>query len=93
MPEDVVARARIGGDEIAHVFDEAEQRHIGPPQHIDCLLGVDQRQILRGRDDHRAGQRHLLNEADLDIAGARRQIDHEDIEFAPVAFAQQLSKC
>ena len=90
MPEDVVARAGIGGDEVAHVLDEPEQRHVGPLEHVDRLLGVDQRQVLRRRDDHDAGELGLLEQRNLDVAGARRQVDHEHVEPAPVGLAQQL---
>ena len=42
------------GDEIAHVLDQTEQRHLEAAQHVDRLFGIDQRQILGGGNDHHA---------------------------------------
>ena len=59
-------------------------------EHGYAAPGVDQREILRRRDDHRAGERHVLGKRELRIAGAGRHIDDKAIEFAPGDFAQQL---
>ena len=49
-----------------------------------------QRDVLRRGDDHRAGHRHLLRERELDVAGARRHVDDQVVEVAPVRLAEQL---
>src|SRR5690606_30507787 len=92
MAEDVVAIAGVGGDKEAHVFDDAEHGDVGAPEHVDGFLRVDQGQILRGGDDHRAGQLDLLDEGNLDIAGTGGHVDDEDVEFAPGGFAQELAQ-
>ena len=48
------------------------------------------RKILRGGNDHRALERHLLRHRELRVAGARRHVDDHDVEFAPLHFAQHL---
>ena len=48
------------------------------------------REILRRRDDDRALERHLLRHGELRVAGARRHVDHHDVERAPLDFAQHL---
>src|SRR3569623_1301012 len=65
MAEDVVAFAGIGRHEVAHVLDQAEQRDVEPLDHVDGLLRVDHREVLRRRRDHRAGELGLLEQRDL----------------------------
>ena len=55
------------------------------------LRGVEQRDVLRRGDDHRAGHRHVLRQRELDVAGARRQVDHQVVEVAPVGVASNCS--
>ena len=51
---DVLAAMRAG---IArHILDQPEHRHVGLAEQVDRPRRVDQRQVLRGRDDHRAGR-------------------------------------
>ena len=68
--EDVGASAAMRAEGIAHVLDHAEQRHGDLLEHGDAEGGVDQREVLRRRDDHRAGQRHVLRHRQLGVAGA-----------------------
>ena len=55
--ENVGAAAAMRADEIAHVLDDAEHRHLDLLEHRDAAPRVDQREVLRRRDDHRAGER------------------------------------
>ena len=59
-------------------------------EHRYAASGVDQREVLRRRDDNGAGQRRALRHGQLNVAGARRHVHHQAIEFAPRHFAQQL---
>ena len=81
---------QCGTDEVAHILDHAEQRHLDLVEHRDASTGVDQRQILRRRHDHRAGERHVLSHGQLGVAGARRHIDDQHVQFAPHDLAQEL---
>ena len=52
-----------------------EHRHAHLVEQVDRAPGVDQRQVLRRRDDHRAGRPRVLDQRQLHVAGARRQVD------------------
>ena len=47
----------MGADEGGHVLDDAEDRDLHPLEHGNPAPGIDQREILRRRDDDRAGER------------------------------------
>ena len=87
--ENVGAAAAMRAEEIAHVLDDAEERHLDLLEHRDAAPRVDQRQILRRRDDHRAGERHVLRHGQLRVAGAGRHVDDQHVEFAPRDLAQE----
>ena len=90
VAEDVALVAAVRADEGAHVLDDAEHRDVDLAEHVEALSGIQQGDVLRCRDDHRAGQRHLLGHGQLGIAGARRHIDHQDVELTPFDIAQHL---
>ena len=74
----------------AHVFDHADDGNTHLLKHFQTLARVDQCDVLRRGDNHRAGHRHALCQRQLDVASTRRQINHKIIEFAPVGVVQQL---
>ena len=82
----------MGADEIAHVLDQAEHRHVDLAEHVEALARIQQRDVLGRRDDHRAGQRHRLRHGQLGIAGAGRHVDDQDVQAAPVDVAQHLGQ-
>ena len=41
---------------------------------------IGQGHLLRGGDDHRSVQRRLLDQGQLNIARARRQVDDQDVQ-------------
>ena len=55
----------------------------GPPRH---LLGGR----LRRGDEHQVGLGQQLAERDRDVAGARRHVDHQVVELAPVDVGEEL---
>src|SRR2546426_279541 len=57
VAEDVRTRAALRALKIAHVLDHAEHRYIDAPEHGDAAARVDQREVLRRRDDDAAGER------------------------------------
>ena len=88
--EDVVLVAAVGADEAAHVLDHAERADVDLAEHRDRLARVEQAHLLRRRHDHRARQRDELAERERGVAGARRQVDDEVVELAPLHVAQEL---
>ncbi len=92
MGEDIGRLAAMRADERAHVLDQAKHRHIDLAEHVQPFARVDQREVLRGRHDHRAGQRHLLCHGELGIACAGRHVDDQDIELAPGDVFQHLAQ-
>ena len=84
VAEDVLGVAAVRADVDAHVLDDADDRHADLLEHLEALARVDQRDVLRRGDDHGAGDRHLLRQRQLDVAGARRHVDDQVVEIAPV---------
>ena len=90
MAEDVRPGAALRTLKITHVLDNAENRHIDLLEHRQPAARIDQRKILRRRNDHCALQRYILRQRQLRIAGAGRHIDDENIERSPRDIAQHL---
>jgi hypothetical protein len=88
--EDRLLVPAVGADVRAHVLDHAEHGNRDFLEHPEALAGVEQRDVLRGRDDHRPAHRDALGQRELDVAGAGRHVDDEVVEFAPVGVAEQL---
>ncbi|CAG9197453.1 hypothetical protein BGLA2_1250004 [Burkholderia gladioli] len=80
----------VRADVDAHVLDDAEDRDAHLLEHLEALLGVEQGDVLRRGDDHRAGHRHALRQRELDVAGARRHVDDQVVQVLPVGLSQQL---
>src|SRR5437763_12122871 len=59
MREDIAALAAMRAQEVAHILDYPEHRHIDFGEHVEALAVVDQRDVLPCRDDDRGGQRRL----------------------------------
>ena len=90
VAEDLGAAAAVRADEVAHVLDDAEHRHVHLAEHVERLARVEQRDVLGRRHDHRAGERHTLRHGQLRVAGAGRQVDHEIVQLAPLDVAKHL---
>ncbi|MCY1361370.1 hypothetical protein D9M69_480350 [compost metagenome] len=80
----------VRADVHRHVLHDAQDRHADLLEHLDALARVEQRDVLRRGDDHRARHRHALAQRELDVAGARRHVDDQVVEVFPVGLAQQL---
>ena len=65
-----------------------EHRHVHLAEQVDRPRRVDQRQVLRRRDDHRAVRPRLLDQRQLHVAGAGRQVDDQHLGIAPVGLDQ-----
>src|SRR3569833_1630539 len=93
LAEDVFGVTAFAADMNAHVLDDAEHRYFDLLEHLKALAGVEQGNVLRCGDDHRAAHRDALRQRKLNVAGAGRQIDDEIIELVPVSLAEQLGEC
>ena len=69
---------RIG--EIGHILDQAEDRGGRLLEHRGGPPGVDQRDFLRRGDDDHPVELHLLDQGQLNVAGARRHVHHQHIQ-------------
>ena len=82
---------RLGG-EPGHVLHQTEHGHadLRVAEHLDALAGVGQGHLLRCRDYNGAGHGQGLHQRQVYIAGARRHIDEEVVELAPVSLGDEL---
>ena len=76
--------------EVAHVFHDAEDRHVHFAEHRDAFAHDAERRFLRRADDDAAIKRHGLAERKLRVARARRQIHEQKIQFAPFDGEEKL---
>ena len=90
--EDRLMVSTVAANVHAHVFDDAEYRHLHLLEHHDAFFGVDQRDILRRGDHDGAGDRNVLRQRQLDITGARRHVQHQIIEVRPHCLLQHLQQ-
>src|SRR5437588_653371 len=87
MRKDLAAATAMRAQEIAHVLDDAEHRHLDLGEHVEALAGVEERDVLRRRDDDGAGERYLLRHRQLRVAGTGRHVGDHDVELAPLDLA------
>jgi multidrug efflux pump subunit AcrA (membrane-fusion protein) len=88
--EDVLGMAAVGAARAPPCSRRCRGSARRPSRTSSALARVEQRDVLRRGDDHRAGQRHALAQRELDVAGARRHVDEQVVQVAPVGLAQQL---
>ena len=79
-------RADIG----RHILDQTQDRGLQLLEHVDRLLGIQHRHILRGRHHHRARQLGALAQRQLNVPRPRRQVDDQHIQLAPQHLPQKL---
>jgi len=87
--KDVVAFSRVAF-EVGHVFNEAEDVDVDFGEHGDGFAGVDEGDFLGGGDDDGAVEGDLLNNGELDVSSARREVEDEDIQFSPSDLVEEL---
>src|SRR5690606_2141837 len=88
--EDMLFVAALRTDVSAHVLHDAEHRHFDLLEHAQALARIEQRDVLRGRDDHGAAQGHALRKRELRVAGTGRHVDDQIIEIAPLRRFEEL---
>ncbi|MDB5702884.1 MAG: hflK, partial [Sphingomonadales bacterium] len=95
LSERIADLAAMGACIARHILDQPDDRHPRLVEQVNGALRVDQRQILRRGNDDRARWLVLGHHRQLHVAGAGRQVDDEDVAFAPNAvdqLAQRLSR-
>jgi hypothetical protein len=80
----------VGADEAGHVLDQPDHGNAHPGEHRQRLADVREGDLLGRRDEDGAADRHGLGEGQLRVRRARRQVDHEVVEVAPLDVAQEL---
>ena len=80
----VLAVGQIGRREVRHVLDDAEHGDLHLLEHLESLARVDQREVVRGGDDHARPRAEPLGEREGRVAGPRRHVDHQIVELAPL---------
>ena len=92
-PENVVTIVgQFGGREPCHVFYEAEDGNVDflVAIHIDSLAGIGKCHFLWGAYDDSSRDGERLQEGEMNIARARRRVDDEIVEFAPIGIGNEL---
>ena len=82
----------MGADERAHVLDETEDRHLDAGEHLNAALHVEERHVLRRRDDHAAGERDRLHQRELRVTRAGGQVEDQVVELTPLHLEEELTQ-
>ena len=89
LAEHRVTRA-VGGHELAHVLDDADDLHVRAARHV----GDPGRDLLRGEgrsgDHQHLGLRQHARQPHLDVAGAGRHVDEQVVHVAPPDVGEEL---
>ena len=93
LAEQVILVVRqFGWCKPGHVLDQTQYRyiHLVARKHTDALACIGQGHLLGGADHHGPGNGQGLYQCQVDVAGARWQVDEEIVQFAPVGISDQL---
>src|SRR5579859_2059141 len=90
VAENIDGLVAMRASEGAHVLDDAEDFDIDLAKHFDGFAHVGKSDGGRRGDDDRARDSDGLNEGELHVAGAGREVDDEVIELAPLDTPQEL---
>ena len=76
--------------EVAHVLDHPCHAQVAPTCHVGRPGGNLLRRHRGGRHDEELGAGQQSGQAHLDVARARRQVDQQVVEIAPVGVLEEL---
>lgn len=88
--KDVVDVAVVGANEVAHVFNEADDGDVDLGEHGGGFPCVDEGDFLRGGNDDGAIKRYGLHDGELDVTGAWRKVQDEVVQLIPGDLAEEL---
>lgn len=81
----------VGADQVAHVFDQAEDGDAVLAEQAKGAARVEQGEVLRGGDDDRPVEGDGLEQGLLGFARAGGEIHEQIIEFAPLDILHRLT--
>src|SRR5260370_2138952 len=90
MAKNLFAFAAMRADEVTHVFDQPQVRDLQGVEHLDGAPDVGRGDVLWRRDDDGARHRNALGHGQLNVTRARRKVDDEIVQLAPVDVEQEL---
>ena len=73
-----------------HVLDAAQYADTERMEMLDDAFRVEMCCVLRADDDDCAGQVERARDVILQVRRARRQVDHQEVELAPVRSVHEL---
>ena len=91
--EDVVlVVGQFGRREVRHILHQTKNWHIHffVSVHIYALTRIGKCHILRGADDDCARDSQSLEKREVNVARARRRIENEIVQLAPIGIGNQL---
>lgn len=88
--EDVDALVAVRAADVAHVFGDAEGRHVHQLDHLQPLAHDHVGQALWGGDHEHAADFHALHDGQRHVAGSWWQVDDEIVEIAPADIGDEL---
>ena len=74
----------------AHVFDQPQHRHADFFKHLQPFFGIEQGDVLRRGNNHRAGHRDFLRQGELHIARPWRHINQQIVQRVPAGIVEEL---
>mmetsp|Transcript_19753 Transcript_19753/g.54381 ORF Transcript_19753/g.54381 Transcript_19753/m.54381 type:complete len:332 (-) Transcript_19753:445-1440(-) len=80
----------VGQRQVAHVLHDGHGWHGQLAEHGDAALHVDGAQLLRSGDDDRRRDLTDLRDREVYVPGARRHVQHQVVELAPVCLVEKL---
>ena len=93
LAEDVVfVFWQFGRSKPCHVLHHSEDGHVHlvVAIHVDTLAGVGEGNALRSAHNHGSRDGEGLEQSEMDVAGARRRVEDEIVEVAPVGVGDEL---
>ena len=72
------------------VLYDAQHVHVQLADHVDAAPGVQAGQILGSAHHHKAVHGEGLHDGEGRIRGARRQVDHQVVQFPPIGGLKEL---
>src|SRR5699024_11738890 len=90
LTKDVDLFAAVRTNQIAHVFNDADDRNVHQLCHFIGFFDDHRNQILWGGNDNNAVDRNGLENGQRNVAGAWRHIDEHIVYLAPDNIAPEL---
>ena len=90
VAEHIDVLAAVGADDIAHVLDDAQHRHLHHLGHVHGLGHDHAHQLLRACHDDDAVHGQALEDGQGDVTGSRRHVHEQEIDVFPDHIGPEL---